>query len=263
MKFGAWIDGIGLLGPGLADWDAARAVLRGEAAYVSAPLVAPPPEGLPPAERRRAGLLIRLALAVAREAANSSGQDPAYLPSVFSSSAAEPENCHAICEQLAGNDRHISPTRFHNSVHNAAAGYWGIAARAMTPASVLCAFDASFAAGLLEALAMVASDNTGTLLSAYDAPYPEPLQSKRPLLSAFGCGLVLMPAQSARSVARIEVALVEEGATGLEDSALEALRAGVPAARALPVLAALARGGGRVVVEYLAPLNLAVEAMPC
>ena len=36
---------------------------------------------------------------------------------------------HEICEALATDEREVSPTRFHNSVHNASAGYWGIATR--------------------------------------------------------------------------------------------------------------------------------------
>lgn len=42
--------GIGLIGPGLAGWDAARAVLRGEADHDAAARTAvPPPQRLPPA----------------------------------------------------------------------------------------------------------------------------------------------------------------------------------------------------------------------
>ena len=33
------------------------------------------------------------------------------------------DNVHAICESLATPERQVSPTRFHNSVHNAAAGW--------------------------------------------------------------------------------------------------------------------------------------------
>jgi hypothetical protein len=84
----------------------------------------------------------------------------------------------ALCEQSAG-ESSGSPTRFHNSVHNAAAGYWGIATKSMAPCQVLCGFDASFGAGLMDALAQVALKRQSTLLIAYDSEYPEPLFSKR------------------------------------------------------------------------------------
>ena len=58
-----------------------------------------------------------------------------------------------MSETLAGDDpASISPTRFHNSVHNAAAGYWTIGAHCMQAATAISAYDASFAEGLLEAL---------------------------------------------------------------------------------------------------------------
>ena len=69
MSLCAYVAGIGVLGPGLPDWPAARAVLRGETAYVPAATVLPPPAILPPAERRRTGRVVKLALAVALEAA--------------------------------------------------------------------------------------------------------------------------------------------------------------------------------------------------
>ncbi len=139
------------------------------------------PQSLPPAERRRTGLAIKVALAVAFDAIAAGQLDARQLATVFTSSGADNDNCDAICKTLASDDRSISPTRFHNSVHNAPAGYWGIASGAMTPATVLCAHDASFGAGLLEALTQVAVEGLGTLLIAYDMPYPEPLHAKRPL----------------------------------------------------------------------------------
>ena len=43
----------------------------------------------------------------------------------------------------------ISPTQFHNSVHNAAAGYWHIAAGSAAPSLSVGGHDGAFAAGLL------------------------------------------------------------------------------------------------------------------
>ena len=118
----AWIEGIGFLAPGLPDWPTARAVLRGEMPLTAAPSFLPAPSLLPPAERRRASRVVKLSLAIGLEAAAHAGADVATLATVFSASGADGHNCHALCEQLATDDRQISPTRFHNSVHNAAAG---------------------------------------------------------------------------------------------------------------------------------------------
>ena len=189
----AWIEGIGFLAPGLPDWPSASSVLRGEQPLIAAPSVLPTPAILPPAERRRASRVVKLTLAIGLEAAAHAGADVSTLATVFSASGADGHNCHALCEQLATDDRQISPTRFHNSVHNAAAGYWGIATKSMAPCQVLCAFDASFGAGLFDALAQVIVDQQTTLLIAYDSEYPEPLHSKRNTPDCGGVALLCAP----------------------------------------------------------------------
>ena len=260
----AWIEGIGFLAPGLPDWPSTRAVLRGEQAYANAPSVLPAPSILPPAERRRASRVVKLTLAVGLEAAAHAEADVAQLATVFSASGADGHNCHALCEQLASDDRQISPTRFHNSVHNAAAGYWGIATGAMAPCQVICAYDGSFGAGLLDALGQVVLDRQTTLLIAYDSEYPAPLFAKRPVPDVAGVGLVLAPARSERSLASITITPDTRAADTLADDALEGLRVSVPALRVLPLLLKLARGEpGAMCLDYLAPMQLRVDVAPC
>jgi hypothetical protein len=259
-----YIDGIGLLGPGFSNWPASRAVLTGQAPYQYQKTVLAAPATLPPAERRRCGPIVKLSLAVGQEAAAAAGLDVSLVPSVFSASGADGGNCHEICQMLASDDRQISPTRFHNSVHNAAAGYWSIATGAMAPSSVLCAYDASFGAGLLEAMTQAVVDNTGTLLIACDTTYPEPLRAARPIPDEFGVGLVLAPKAGVNSLARISVALTGAPADRLADEALEQLRTAIPAARSLPLLRALAAGNAAsMVIDYLDSSRLAVEIAPC
>ena len=260
----AWIEGIGFLAPGMPDWPTARAILRGEQAWENLPSVLPAPAILPPAERRRASRVVKLTLAVGLEAAAHAGADVSTLATVFSASGADGHNCHAICEQLATDDRQISPTRFHNSVHNAAAGYWGIATKAMAPCQVICAYDAGFGAGLLDALAQVALDRQTTLLIAYDSEYPEPLFATRPVPDVAGVGLVLAPEKSERSLARITVQPSTAPAEAEADAELDAQRNAIPALRALPMLRRLANGeAGPVVVDYLPPMQLEIDLQPC
>ena len=260
----AYVDGIGLLGPGIGDWPAGARVLTGQTPWARAPTVLPAPECLPSAERRRTGTIVRLALAVGLEATGRAGAEPAALAAVFASSGGDGQNCHEICQALACAERQLSPTRFHNCVHNAAAGYWSIATQATAASSALCAYDASFAAGLLEALTQVAVERTAVLLIAYDAAYPEPLHRHRPIPDAFGVALVLAPQLSAASQARLTAALGEAPADEMADRALEALRRSIPAARSLPLLAQLARRSpGRVALDYLGGQCLAVELSAC
>jgi len=263
-RVGAYVEGVGLLGPGLRDWPHAADVLAGRAAWASARTALPPPLGLPPAERRRTGPAVRVALAVAHEAVAASARDAAALASVFASSGGDGANCHAICETLTSDDPQLSPTRFHNSVHNAPAGYWSIAARATAPSAVLCAHDGSFAAGLLDCLCQTSIDATPTLLVAFDTDYPPPLRAARPIPDAFGVALVLAPAAGPRTLARIDATLTDADATVLAPRELERLRRGNPAARALPLLDALAaRRGASVVLDYLDDVRLRIDvALP-
>lgn len=261
----AWIQGIGLIGPGLHDWPSGARAIAGEEAYSPHPTAVPAPDGLPPAERRRTSVTVRLALSVAQQAVADAGVSPVSLPAVFSSSGADGRICHEICETLASSDRQVSPTRFHNSVHNAAAGYWGLATGAIAASTALCAHDGSFAAGLLEALALVMADRIPVLLCAYETPYPEPLHAKRPFPDSFGVALVLTPAVTPNARARLSVSLCQTAAADrLPDQQLEALRAALPAARSLPLLRLLARREpGSVVLDYLGEQRLAVEVLEC
>jgi hypothetical protein len=264
MKLSAYIGGLGVLGPGLANWSEAAAVLSGQRTYRPAATVLPMPTMLPPAERRRVGRVIKLALAIALEATSQAREHPAELASVFSSSGGDGHNCHELCQALSLTGREISPTRFANSVHNAAAGYWSIGTGAMAESNVLCAFDASFTAGLLEALTQVAVDQIPVLLVAYDSEYPQPLHAKRPIPDTFGVAMVLTPQRRASSLSRLEAALSDSEYERFADADLEALRCAFPAARSLPLLRLLAApSGGTSILEYLDVSCLQVRIEPC
>ncbi len=196
---------------------------------------------LPPTERRRAGPLIRTAVEVAERACIAAGLDPAELATVFASSMSEASNFHAICESLSAADPFVSPTRFTNSVHNAASGYWHIAAKCRAAGTSLAAGETTFVAGLVEAAAQCVDSGRPVLLVACDTHLPEPLHSKRPRPGAFAVAFVLCPAGGGRNMT-IRLA-DDEPSSFCEDAGLEALRSTVPAARALPLLFALATPG--------------------
>ena len=243
------IEGIGLCGPALNGWAASRDVLAGTAPYRYAAAVIEAPALLPAAERRRATLTTKLALNVAAAAVTQSGRDPATLASVFTSSGGDGETVHAILETLATAERDVSPTRFHNSVHNAPSGYWNIAVRSHEPATSLCAYDHSFITGLIEAVVQMRQANSPILLVSYDLSYPAPLQHIRPLSCLFGVALVLAPAVTDQSLAKVALDPdVEAVVTVSPDAGLDILRSGNPSARSLPLLMSLARNTAASVV---------------
>lgn len=262
------IDGVGLLGPGFDSWDEARAILTGAVAARGGETRLPVPQTLPAPERRRAGQAVKAALAVGQQALAGAGIAAKDLATVFASSGGDGVNCHEICAALATPDRVISPTRFHNSVHNAPAGYWSISSQAMATSSVLCAHDGSFAAGLLEAMVQAVVEDRPVLLLAYDTEYPEPLRDVRPIPHTMGVALLVSPRPGPRTVARIslprDAAFTTTPARTMDEPLLEQLRSAIPTARSLPLLQALASGEpASVVIDYLDGLRLAMRVEPC
>ena len=237
-----FVEGIGLRAPGLAGWAAGQDVLAGRRPYEPAEISVPACDLLPPAERRRAVPSVRLALATGDEATAQSGCDVRSLVMVFASATGDPATIHGILETLASPMREVSPTRFQNSVYNAPAGYWSIATRSHQPSISLAGHDATAGAGLLEAAARVTTERCKVGLVVYDLPLLEPLNALRPIRCAFSAALVLDAEPGERTLAALDIELRQPAgdASRFDDQGLEALRVGTPAARMLPVLAALA-----------------------
>jgi hypothetical protein len=98
------------------------------------------------------------------------------------------------------------------------------------------------------------------LLLAYDCPYPDPLRAVRPIPEAFAVGIVLA---SDGEGPRLQASLGPGAPDAMADAGLEHLRREIPAARLLPLLAAIAAGGARsVALEYLdgSVLHVAAQA---
>jgi len=149
-----------------------------------------------------------------------------------------------MCAALASDPRSISPTRFHNSVHNAAAGYWTIGTGAMQPATALSAGDATFAQALIEALVQLASGADAVLLAAYDGASAGPLKQVVPSEGLLGAAMVL--SRHVRDGAPVlAIELGDERGEAAAGGVLSKHAAGNAMAQILPVFDALARDGAR------------------
>ena len=260
--------GIGFWAQGLETWRAARAVLRGdaEAKSVANAIARPAPNILPPTERRRASASVAVALEVALEAVTMARVDPIALPSVFASAYGDLAIVDYLCTTLAEDPTALSPIKFHNSVHNAAAGYWTIATGCTAPATALSAGHESFAAGLLEAATQAVADQTPVLLIAYDTPAAGALAEVAPNTHLFGVALILSPFRSDNALARLTLAPQARCVPMpmLRGCALAALARSSPSALALPLLEALAQDCGSILAYPLGPncaLDIRVEIL--
>ncbi len=160
---------------------------------------------MPAAERRRATPSTRIALTAAQQALTHAGLDATNVPAVFGSSSGNPDIIHDICAMLAAGDYQISPTKFHNSVHNAASGYYSIAVASHRAVTSLCALDGTATAALLETAVQAIAAQTPVLMVCYDLPYPFPLSEARPTIDAWSLALVLAPAEFEPAVAQPDV----------------------------------------------------------
>lgn len=227
----------------------------------------PPAALLAPNERRRAGLPARLALAVAAEATGMAGLAADALRGVFGSANGEGAILHALLETLAAGSAQLSPTQFHNSVHNAVAGYWAMGAQSHQPMTCLGAHAGTFAATLLTALTEVAVEQAPVLMCVYDAPLPEPLASRQPTGCAFAAALVLTPAAGPGALAGLraswQAAPPAAGADRPAGAALAALAAQNPAAQSLRLLQAVAAGRPDQAAFGLLDGAVRVDVAPC
>jgi hypothetical protein len=254
-----------ILGPGFDGGEGTRAVLCGEALFQEGPYVPPAPELLSANERRRTSLAVRLALAAAARSAAASGVPATQLASVFGSSNGDGTVVAGILDALATGAA-VSPTMFHNSVHNAAAGYWAIGAASTAASTSVGSHDATFAAAFLNAAAHAVARRQATLLCVYDAPFPGALQASRPTVGNVAVAMVLSvdPGPSAMAALEIVFRAAPAAPTMPRCPGLGTLFAGNAAARALPLLEAIHSSERTdVVLELIDDSHLHIVVHPC
>ena len=259
------IEGIGFWASRLPGWENARAILRGEAVAPATAQTRPAPALLPPAERRRAPDTVAVALEVAARACEMARRDPKLMPSVFASTHGDLAISDALCDTLAKTPLLTSPTKFHNSVHNAAAGYWTIATGCLRPYTSLSGYYFTFGEGLLEAASQALSEGVPVLYVAFDIEARGPVGTMQPSRGVLAGALVLSPDAGEPALAKLtfqvsDDARVKQTAARAQNAALVE---GNAMANALPLFEALADGVERQVVQPLSPqLNLCMRVMP-
>ncbi len=240
-----FIHAISVIAPGLENWDDCSQVFRGNATYEDTEIPKLVPELLPKNERRRTTQTIKLALCTAANAIESAGIETHETCSVFASSNGDLDIVDRVCNDLLLPDHPISPTQFHNSVHNAPAGYWAIATHSRRPSNSISAGPFSFASGLMEAITMAEAEQETVLLVAYDYPTVEPLTTLATTFIPFGCALLISANTSLRPgkkpFAKLQLnGYSENECELLKNNELEALCTQNPIAQALRLFEPLA-----------------------
>jgi hypothetical protein len=167
--------------PAYADFDAWVAAGLPDDLHVasdSAPVEAPPASLLHPRLRRRTSTLTRAAVTALEAALAGSGVAIDQVRFVLVSSFGEIETTVDLLAQLGEPGGPISPTKFHNSVHNTATGYLSIASGNNRESTALAGGPHNLEVGLLEALAGLAETGEDVVLLFAEELLPRPFERR-------------------------------------------------------------------------------------
>ncbi|MEE9426328.1 MAG: beta-ketoacyl synthase chain length factor [Methylococcales bacterium] len=128
---------------------------------------------IPPALRRRSSLPCKLAINAAMSACKTAGVEASATPTLFASVGGEMVITDQLCLELTRPTVHISPTQFHNSVHNTAAAYWSIVTGCQQASSAMAAGEQTIAMALVEAWGQLATQGGDLLLVCYEECWPD------------------------------------------------------------------------------------------
>ncbi len=252
-----FINAVGVIASGVHNYEELLSVLNGQRKYVHEEVKLNPPNLLPANERRRSSESVRLALSVTEQVMDDF-IDNGSVSAIFSSAFGDTLITHKLCEQLCQTPPMASPILFHNSVHNAPAGYWGIATQNLCQTNSIACGDSSFSLGLISAYSELMTQSEQVLLVCYDFPYVFPLSDKCKVTQTFACAFLLSTKSGLNNYGEMLIQTTTEDITTLKDVDMELLRKDNPAARSIPLLDLIEKKQGECVLDYIDGLNLKV-----
>lgn len=260
--------GVGAWGPAFNNWQELQALLGnpalGEELQWATQM--PKPEIIPANERRRAPLPVRAAVEVSWQALQQSGLASSEVACVFGSGLGDTEITDYMCRVLTTAEKQLSPTKFHNSVHNAAAGYWTISTGCMKSANSIAAYQNTAGLALLEGMIQCQQHHEPVLVTLFDTAAHDAYRQIFACEHSFAAALLVVPAGTATApLARL--IMDDETAAGavaseLPHEQLANLYRDNPAAKVLGLLQQLAAkkaGQSSLVLSPRRLLNLAVS----
>lgn len=256
-----YINTLSIAAPGLLGLEQAMPVLTNKSPWQTSELPKLAPQLLPANERRRMTSYIKLAIYVA-EAANLGDK---ALPAVFASSNGDFYITNHICNTLTMTPKYVSPTQFHNSVHNAPSGYWAIAAKSPAASTSISSGDSTFSSGLIEAVTQVLSLQEDVLYVAYDFPATAPLDKFSDVTEPFATALVLSLNKANNNFGEIKLKITNDNVNKSDciNTSLNVLQKRNPIAASLPLLEALClKKSNTLYLPYINKSELRVEVNP-
>ena len=182
----AYVRGIGLWIPGYPSPEA----------WFSA---TPDPEATVPAAsllegplRRRATPLTRMGIEVLQQAVAMGKADLKAIPSVWATAHGEHSAAIALLGMMQRGEGKLSPTKFHNSVHNTASGYASISSGNCAPSTTLTGGAELVASTFVEAACMLETQGRDIAVVLADEPLLPPFD-RSDASTALALGFLLSP----------------------------------------------------------------------
>ncbi len=254
-SFSCNVIGLGAWGDYCDSWGGLAELLKSNE-VVPEKVAGPKPQIIPANERRRAPLPVRLAVESSWQASQMAKVDPKELSCVFVSGFGDTQLTDYMCKVLAGDSKELSPTKFHNSVHNAAAGYWTISTGCEKAANSVAGFENSVSVTLLEGMIQCVEENKPILLTFFDAPVSQVLTDIMGPGDSFACSIVIVPESFAsqsdytkKITATLELANCEWPALNVCSDVIKASYTNNPSARVIPLLELLVGESGSNTIE--------------
>jgi len=178
----AYLRGLGLWTP---DYSSPEAWCLGEADPDASKPAAKLLEG---ALRRRASPLTRMSVEVFEQAMRTSSFDPAEIPTIWATAHGEHDTAIKLLKMMRRGEGKLSPTHFHNSVHNTPSGYASISAGNCSASTTLTGGPELVASSLLEAFCRLEAGAGEIVVVLADEPLQAPFDRpdmQAPLALAF------------------------------------------------------------------------------
>jgi len=165
-----YLRGVGLWSQGFAN---PEAWCRGEA---DPELVQASPKMLEGPLRRRASSLTRISIEAFDQAATRAGLDPAAIPTIWATAHGEHGTAIKLLKMMLRGEGKLSPTHFHNSVHNTPSAYASISGGNDCASTTLTGGPELVASSILEAFCHLDSGTPEIALVLGDEPLHEPFE---------------------------------------------------------------------------------------
>lgn len=174
--------GLGLWTPGFATPEAwCRGERDADAQIAAAEMLEGP-------LRRRASELTRASVEVFGQAVRSANVDPATVATIWATAHGEHGTAIKLLKMMLRGDGKVSPTHFHNSVHNTSSAYASIAGGNATGSTTLTGGPELVSSALLEAFCQIDAGQREVIVVLGDEPLHAPFERadmQAPLAVAF------------------------------------------------------------------------------